>query len=146
MRRTEALLIGAIALTLTGGTCDRYYGLRRHVRLASTPDSACIREALQAAGVGTITHRCDTSTDTGQLTDYFSLNSDAMHESVTLAIPHTPGATSEAHFYWGQLNHRPTRDQTTRIRRIMDSAYAAAQTHCGLPDATHVKEECGWCD
>jgi hypothetical protein len=146
-RRPTTVLIGALALTLTGGTCDRYYSLRRSARLETTPGSSCVAGAIEAAGMGKVTHRCDTSSDTGQLTDYFRLGDDGMDETVTLAIPHTPGIPSEARFYWGQLNRRPTQEQTARIRRVMDLAYAAAKNRCvGWPDAIQVKEECDWCE
>ena len=147
LRQTRVFLIAAVAVALTAGTCDRYYGLRRTVSLQSTPDNACVERALQAANVGTVTHRCDTSSDTGRLTDFFRIEGATPDEWVALSIPRAPGAPSEASFSWGRLNRRPTREQTARIRRIMNDAYAAARNHCpGLPDPTNVKESCGWCE
>ncbi len=148
VKRVDSLLIAGLAIALTAGTCDRYYGLRRSVPLGTAPpDSNCVTEASLGAGVGMVSHRFDTSPDTGELTDYFRINNDSMHEAVTLAIPRGPSATAEASLFWGQLNRQPTAEQTARIRTIMDKAYEAAQRQCpGLPKATALKEKCDWCD
>jgi hypothetical protein len=89
LRHAKAFLIATLAVALTAGTCDRYYGLGRTVSLQSIPDHLCVERALRAANVGTVTHRCDTSSDTGELTDFFRIQGVASEEWVALSIPRT---------------------------------------------------------
>ena len=140
-----AAVIG-LAISVSAGTCDRYYPLRRTVKITTAPNPNCVTDALQAADIGEVTHSCDSDADTGVMTDYYRIQGSRPQEWVTFAIPRSVSDSSKARLSWGLLNRQPSAEETARIRTMMTEAYSAAQKACvGLPDPSDVTESCGWC-